>query len=76
MEIIGYCYNKNIRSVIMAVPNAEESNGFTKCVRKFARTKLRLISYYDSTLAQKFWPSEDSLTRNLRMMKPIMPLDE
>jgi len=25
LEIIGYCYNKNIRSIIMAVPNPEES---------------------------------------------------
>jgi hypothetical protein len=46
LEMIGTCYNKNIRSVIMQVPCPEEMLNFKKCVRKYARTKMRIISYY------------------------------
>ena len=46
MEIITTCFNKNINSVIMQIPEPEEQHAFKMCVRKFARVKMRTVSYY------------------------------
>ena len=46
MEIISTCFNKNINWVIIQIPEPEEQHAFKMCVRKFARVKMRTVSYY------------------------------
>jgi hypothetical protein len=46
LEMITTCFEKNINSVILAVPDTEEAQLFRTCVRKFARVKMRSVSYY------------------------------
>ena len=68
MEMIATCFNKNVNSVIMQVPDPEESFQFKMCVRKFSRVKMRAISYYHGTLHK----NEDLMYKNLRMLRPFM----
>ena len=68
MEMIATCFNKNVNSVIMQVPDPEESHQFKMCVRKFSRVKMRAISYYHGHLHA----NEDYLYKNLRMLRPFM----
>ena len=68
MEIISTCFNKNINSVIIQIPEPEEQHAFKMCVRKFARVKMRTVSYYH----QHLHPNEDYLYKNLRMLRPFM----
>ena len=50
------------------MPDLEELYAFKKCVRKFARTKMRIVSYYHNTLNKDV----DYLEKNLTMLKPFM----
>ena len=68
MEIITTCFNKNINSVIMQIPEPEEQHQFKMCVRKFSRVKMRAVSYYHGHLHA----NEDYLYKNLRMLRPFM----
>jgi len=46
LEIITTCFDKNVGSIILLMPNGDEPTNFLTCVRKFARTKMRTVSYY------------------------------
>ena len=46
MDIISTCYQNNVNSVIVSIPSLEELYAFKKCVRKYARVKMRAINYY------------------------------
>jgi len=46
----------------MSVPDLEELYSFKKCVRKYARVKLRATHYYNDYLVDK---NKDSIERNL-----------
>ena len=50
MDIVKVCFEKNINSVIMQVPDLEELYEFKKCIRKYARVKMRAINYYNYSL--------------------------
>ena len=45
LDIITTCFDKNVQSVITQVPDLEELYGFKKCVRKYARVKMRAVTY-------------------------------
>ena len=45
MQIIATCFDKTTDSMIMSIPNLEELYSFKKCVRKYARVKMRCISF-------------------------------
>jgi len=68
MEIITTCFNKNVNSVIMQIPDVEEMVAFKKCVRKFARVKMRSLNYYHSILH----PHQDYFLKNMEIMRPFM----
>ena len=53
MEMIGTCFNKSVQSVIMQIPDKDESDKFKNCLRKFARTKMRIVDYYEQSLMVK-----------------------
>ena len=46
MEIINTCYTKTVGSIISSIPDLDELLTFRKCVRKYARVKMRCINYY------------------------------
>lgn len=71
LEIIGTCFNKTVDSVIMQVPDLSELYAFKKCVRKFARLKMRSVAYYHGTLHA----NEDYLFKNMKLMRPFMPVE-
>lgn len=50
LDIITTCFDKNVQSVITQVPDLEELYGFKKCVRKYARVKMRAVTYYHHEL--------------------------
>jgi len=52
----------------MQVPDVSELYHFKKCVRKYARVKMRSIQYYHAHLR----PNEDMLLNNLRLLRPFM----
>lgn len=72
MEIITYCFEKNVGSVIMQVPDQEESQLFKTCVRKFARSKMRTVSYYHQHLHKQEADDSTYLHKNLQIMRPFM----
>jgi hypothetical protein len=39
-----------VQSVIMQIPDVDEMFKFKQCLRKFSRTKMRIISYYGENL--------------------------
>ena len=69
LEIITTCFENNVNSVIMQFPDLEELYKYKRCIRKFARTKMRAVSYYHATLHSH----EDYLLKNLHMMHFLMP---
>jgi hypothetical protein len=44
--MITYCFDKNVKSVIMQIPNETELYNFKTCLKKYARVKMRAITYY------------------------------
>ena len=68
LEIIATCFDKNISSVVMQIPEPQELHTFKMCVRKYARVKMRTLQYYHGTLHAH----EDYLYKNLRMLRPFM----
>ena len=68
MDIVSFCFDKTIASVIMQVPDPNELHSFKMCVRKYARVKMRSLQYYHGTLHAH----EDYLYKNLRMLRPFM----
>jgi hypothetical protein len=65
MEIITTCFDKNIHSVIIQMPDVEELYAFKKCVRKFARVKMRAVTYYHKKLHKEEANSGSYLLKNL-----------
>jgi hypothetical protein len=65
MEIITTCFDKNIHSVIIQMPDVEELYAFKKCVRKFARVKMRAVTYYHKELHKEEANSGSYLLKNL-----------
>ena len=68
LEMIHYCMEKNVDSVIMQIPEPNELHYFKQCVRKYARVKMRSLQYYHS----KLHAHEDYMYKNLRMLRPFM----
>ena len=68
LEIVTTCFDKTIGSVIMQIPDPEEMHSFKKCVRKFARVKMRSIQYYNNVLHR----DEDHIYRNLKVLRPFL----
>ena len=63
------CFDKNVNSVIMQIPDLEELFAFKKCVRKYSRVKMRAATYYNSVLHKD---DEDSFARNVELLKPYL----
>ena len=70
MDIISTCFNANVHSVIMQIPDVAELYSFKQCVRKYARVKMRSVQYYHGTLHA----NEDFFFNNLRLMRPFMQI--
>ena len=66
LDIISTCLDKNMNSIITAIPNLEELYSFKKCVRKFCRVKMRAVTYYHTELHSKDDVPEDYLLSNLK----------
>lgn len=73
MEIISTCFDKNIHSVIIQMPDVEELYAFKKCVRKFARVKMRAVTYYHKELHKEEASDASYLLKNLFILKPLLP---
>ena len=65
MEIVSTCYQKNVNSVIVSIPSLEELYGFKKCVRKYARVKMRAINYYHYDLNSEKEPTKPGEVEDL-----------
>ena len=50
MDIVNTCFDKNVNSIIAHMPDLDELLTFRKCVRKYARVKMRCINYYHNGL--------------------------
>ncbi|CDW77980.1 UNKNOWN [Stylonychia lemnae] len=68
MNIVMTCFEKNVNSVIMQIPDLEELFAFKKCVRKYSRVKMRAATYYNSVLHSE----EDHFARNVDLLKPYL----
>ena len=68
MQIIGTCFEKNINSIIMQMPDLEELYDFKKCVRKYARVKMRAVTYYNLLLHKE----QDYLESNTSLFLPFL----
>jgi len=55
------------------MPDVEELYAFKKCVRKFARVKMRAVTYYHKELHKEETSSASYLLKNLALMKPFLP---
>jgi hypothetical protein len=73
LEIITTCFEKNVGSVIMQMPETEEMQLFRTCVRKFSRTKMRAVSYYHQHLHKPEAEQSTYLLKNLWLMKSFLP---
>jgi len=65
LSIISHCFDKNVDSVVMQMPDLEELYLFKKCVRKFSRVKMRAIQYYHYGLHK----DEDPIERAANLLK-------
>jgi len=72
LQIITYCFDKSVNSVVMQLPDVEELHSFKKCVRKYARVKMRAITYYHKDLHATEANGSSYLLKNLMIMKPLM----
>ena len=43
MQAVNLCFEKNVNSIFMPVPDLEELYAFKKCIRKYARVKMRAV---------------------------------
>jgi hypothetical protein len=73
LDIITTCFDKNVNSVITQIPDLEELYSFKKCVRKYARVKMRAITYYHKELHKKEADNAQYLIKNLKMFSRFMP---
>ncbi len=46
LQIVTTCFDRQVNSVIMQMPDLEELYAYKKCVRKYARVKMRALNYY------------------------------
>lgn len=72
LEIITTCFDKQIHSVIIQLPDVEELFAFKMCVKKFARVKMRSIAYYHKELHKQDANESNYFLKNLSLMKPFM----
>ena len=68
LEIVTTCFDKTISSMIMQIPDPEELHVFKKCVRKYARVKMRSLQYYHRDLHK----DEDMMYKNIRILRPFL----
>ena len=68
MKIVKTCFDKTVNSIVMQMPDLEELYTFKKCVRKYARVKMRAVNYYSTSLHK----DEDLLTSNLTALRPFL----
>jgi hypothetical protein len=54
------------------MPDVEELYAFKKCVRKFARVKMRAVTYYHKELHKEEAINASYLLKNLALMKPFL----
>ena len=73
LEIITTCFDKNIHSVIIQMPDVEELYAFKKCVRKFARVKMRAVTYYHKELHKEEANEASYFLKNISIMRPFLP---
>ena len=76
MEIIGTCFKRNINSVVMAIPDVDELYLYKKCVRKYARVKMRAVTYYHKDLHAQDGERGEYLLKNLAAMRALMRVEE
>lgn len=73
LDITTYCFDKTVNSVVMQIPDTNELHAFRQCVRKFARVKMRAITYYHKELhGHTEEGAQQYLIKNLRMLRPLM----
>lgn len=68
MQAVQVCFEKNVNSIFMQMPDLEELYAFKKCVRKYMRVKMRAINYYHHNLHK----DEDLLVENMKIMRPFL----
>ena len=68
LTIVSTCFDKTVNSVITQMPDLEELYEFKKCVRKYARVKMRAVNYYHYQIHDK----QDYLLENINMFKPFL----
>jgi len=54
------------------LPDVEELFAFKMCVKKFARVKMRAITYYHKELHKEDANESSYFVKNLSLMKPFM----
>ena len=69
MEIVNTCFGETVSSVIASMPDLDELLTFRKCVRKYARVKMRCINYYHNGLHKE--DQQDYLYQSLKRMHDI-----
>ena len=73
LEMINYCFDKTVNSVISQLPNEEETYAFKTCLRKYARVKMRAVTYYHKHMHFEDAQKGEYLLKNLKMMKAFLP---
>ena len=64
--MIDTCYTRTVNSVIMSVPDLEELYNFKRCIRKYGRTKMRVINYYKEFLIKK--DEKEAFIENINLL--------
>lgn len=68
MTPVKVCFEKSVNSVFVQMPDLEELYAFKKCIRKYARVKMRAVTYYNSTLHR----DQDLITENVKLLRPYL----
>lgn len=50
MVPVKMCFEKNVNTVFVQMPDLEELYAFKKCIRKYNRVKMRAVTYYNNVL--------------------------
>ena len=67
LTIVQTCFDRTVNSIIMQMPDLEELYAFKKCVRKFARVKMRIVSYHNYGMHP-----DNTLAHNIDMFMPFL----
>ena len=47
MQAVAVCFDRTVHSTFMQMPDLEELYAYKKCIRKYARVKMRTLNYYN-----------------------------